>query len=228
MDNIYTKGNWGDNELRLYLAQNAIERKLEWERWQAERPAQEQQPVSLGTLANRVAEIMSAHPHLTEANRRQVEQLAAHERAFSVATMKFQQAVEDGNVKDMRQYQQTMTGLTAEIRQLMRSLRIDVGSLQGEGPEELRQEILEMMDQAKAMLQQHAIRLVCPACTIRKEGPAHINLGFLLFHFRDDVPWHLWLTCPHPKCGQGIHIVGGPGRETLIYNGPEHIGPPKT
>ena len=224
MDRMYGAGRWGDTELRQYICQQEWKKRQKYQQYLVEQQQTGPTPVAGVTADERVASLMQQFPELTATHLPMVQQLVAFERGLARLTVQFDEAVDHKDMAKVRKLQQAMTDLQREIRQMTQQLRIDVGSLRGEGTAEIRQEVMALMDRAQALLQKHAVRLACPAC---QEKGIVINLGFLLFHFRDNVNWHFWCVCPHTKCGQGIHVEGGPNRAVTIYNGPEQTRPPK-
>lgn len=228
MERMHGAGKWGELELRQYIIQREWAKHIAYQRYLAhqertsksEAGISERQPYG---AHERVQAIMDHFPDLTDAQLPDVRSLVILQRSLEALSPELDSAIQSKRLDDVRKIQQTMTSLQGEIRALQRLLRIDVGSLRGEGPEELRREIMTVMDRAKALLQKHAVRLYCPAC---QKADRAVNLGFLLFHFRDDVYWHMFLSCPHPECRQGVHILSMPDSEMQIFNGPEQIRPP--
>lgn len=224
MNKIYGEGEWGNEEVRAYLAERA---------WRKQHPKGDDTPTatSLGPAkdleAQRVEEIMKTFD-FNEAQLPTVKQLAAFEVGLEGLTEKFRDAVLKGDVSRVRLLQQAMTPLSREIRQTQQTLRIDVGSVHGEGVSELRKQVIDTMDRARSLLQEHAVRLECPSCQTSQTATMAINYGFLLFHFRNDVPWHMWFQCVNPTCKQGVHILGGPNTDIITFNGPERISPQGT
>lgn len=224
MDRMYGEGEWGDDELRQYICQQEWKKRQKYQQYLTEQGQAGPTLVAGTTADERVESLMQQFPELSEAHLPMVRQLVAFERGLARLTVQFDEAVTHKDLPKVRKYQQAMTDLQRELRLMSQQLQIDVGSLRGEGAVEIRQEVMTLMDRSQALLQKHAVRLTCPAC---QEKGIVINLGFLLFHFRDDVPWRFWCACPHERCGQGIHIEGGPDRSMTTYSGPEHIRPPK-
>lgn len=237
MDRRYGEGNWGDEEIRQYVARAEWQKKLVWEAAQAagvpttvELVATTKEPVKPGVpiddaeIEEATQHILDTFPDLTEANRPMIRQREYYNRILPHLAAGILHDLEQGNDAQVRQKQQTMTDLQREVRQIDKDLGLDAGSLRSEGIDDVRKEVLTVMDRSLAMLNKHAVRIVCPACRAGKQE-VHINLGWLLYHFRQDDPWHFFCKCPHPDCRQGIHIRGGPEQETVIENTPQDIGP---
>ena len=234
LDAMYGAGEWGDAEARHYVAQRQWERKLAWDAAQAVGPGDISAPAVPGAplapnkggdIEAAVQHVMDNFPDLTEANRPMVRQREYYNRVLEQLVVKLHaNLVGDGKAADVRQTQQMMTDIQREVRQIEKTLALDAGSLRAGGIDELRAEILKVMDRAKALLDKHTIRIACPACQASRQE-RHINLGWVLYHFRQDGPFHWFCVCPHPECGLAIHIHGGPGQETVIENGPSDIGP---
>lgn len=233
--------DWGNEELRLYVARREWEKKIAWE------AASNAGLVGGGMVGERksasaldttmlpkgedieaaVQRVMDSFPDLTEANRPMVRQREYYNRVLEQLAKRLQAGLADkGDAGHVRQTQQMLIDIQKEARQIEKDLRLDAGSLRSGGIEELRAEIIKVMDRSKALLNKHAIRIMCPACMASRQE-RHINLGWLLYHFRQDKPFHFFTICPYPDCDQAIHIYGGPGQETVIENGPKTIGPLK-
>jgi len=240
LNNLYGEDKWGDAEVRRYVARRQWERKLAWDAAQAVGLGDTVTPAGAGTtpapkdvddptkgqeIEGAVQRVMDGFPDLTEANRPMVRQREYYNRVLEQLAVKLHAGLAgDGTASNVRQIQQMMTDIQREVRQIESTLGLDAGSLRSGGIDELRAEIVTVMDRSKALLDKHAIRIVCPAC-LASQQERHINLGWILYHFRQDGPFHWFCVCPHPECGQAIHIHGGPGQETVIENGPSDIGP---
>ena len=230
MDRIHGEGEWGFEDLRRYVARRQWATKLAYDATTAPKEAQaltvpDATPAApTETVETAVQRIMDNFPDLTEVNRPMVRQRELYYRILGPLAEEVASDVAQGNIKDVRQKQQIMTDLQREVRQIESSLGLDAGSLRSGGVDEIRKEIYTVMDRAKALLDKHAVRITCPACRASKTA-RHINMGYILFHFRQDVPFHFFTICPHPDCGQGIHISGGPGEETVVENAARNVGP---
>lgn len=226
LDSMYGEGQWGTEDLRRYVAQREWEKKLAWEaaNTQALSVPDVAPSVPSADVDAAVQRIMDSFPDLTEVNRPMVRQRELYYHTLGQLAIKIQEKMAEGSMGDVRQMQQIMTDLQREVRQIDAALGLDAGSLRSGGVDEIRKEIMTVMDRARALLQKHAVRISCPACLASKQQ-RNINLGYILFHFRQDVPFHFFTVCPHPDCGQGIHISGGPGQETTVENAAKNVGP---
>lgn len=233
MDRIHDGEEWGFEDLRRYVARREWEKKLAWEAHTTALVAKTVQAPTvpgstsaapLETVEAAVQRVMNNFPDLTEVNRPMVRQRELYYRALRPLAAQVAEDIASNNMKDVRSKQQIMTDMQREVRQIESALGLDAGSLRSGGVDEIRREIYTVMDRAKALLDKHAVRITCPACRASK-AERHINMGYILFHFRQDVPFHFFTICPHPECNQGIHISGGPGEETVIENAARNVGP---
>lgn len=240
LDKMYGEGVWGIEEARRYVIQREWEKKIACDAAQRagvgdtmalvpvasadEEPADLSVPIDDAEIEAAAQHILDTFPDLVETNRPMLRQREYYNRILPYLAAGILAALKSGDDTQLRQKQQIMTDLQREVRQIETTLGLDAGSLRSGGVDEVRGEVLIVMDRALAMLNKHAIRIACPACRAGKQE-RHINLGFLLYHFRQDAPWHLFVICPHPDCQQGIHIYGGPEQEPVTENTPKDVGP---
>ena len=235
LDRMYGESEWGENELRAYIARSEWDKKVARDKWNATKDAPgapeapEAKTGAPATLSNfdldtEAERFMQDYPDLGEINRPMVRQLILYNRLLVNLAEQMESEIIGKDPTAARRTQQMMTAIQSEVRQIHKVLGLDAGSLRSGGAEERRQEILQTMDRAKALLNKSAVRITCPACLASSQERV-INLGYVLYHFKEEMPFHWWTLCPHPDCGQGIHIHGGPGRETVIENGPRTMGP---
>ena len=105
------------------------------------------------------------------------------------------------DVSKLKTLNETYAKLSGEARQLQSALGIDRSSR--ETQVDTGAAIRHMVQGAQETLRANAVMIVCPACKARD---VLINQGYILFHFRQDVPWKWESVCP--KCGGPVRFEG--------------------
>ena len=100
--------------------------------------------------------------------------------------------------KTVKDLNDTRTALSREHRLLQQALGIGRAA-RGEQIN-IEEQIRKWREAARARVEKESTPIRCANCV------SDFNLGFILFHFRDDVPWSFSFQCP--KCQTLNHLTG--------------------
>jgi len=102
------------------------------------------------------------------------------------------------SARDHKDLSETQTTLSREHRLVQQALGIGRAA-RGEQVN-IENEIRKFREAARIRIENETVAIRCPVC------PESYNLGFILYHFRQDQPWSFLTNCP--KCGSPIQLVG--------------------
>jgi len=119
------------------------------------------------------------------------------------------------SVKDaleIRKLSESYTNYSKEFRQVQDALGI--GRNQRSTEIDMQGEVDALVLESKELVEASGAEIACSHCT------SEIQMGFVLFHFRDDVPWYFHFDCP--KCGQPNTISGSVAGPLVIEGARSH------
>jgi len=104
------------------------------------------------------------------------------------------------DTNELNKLAEIYTTLSREHRQLQVSLGID--RTNRETGLDAANEIKRFVDEAREFIEKETITIRCSHCRVR------LDMGYILFHFRQDVPYEFRFKCPRSECGKITQIVG--------------------
>lgn len=206
LNDHYGKGEWGDDEFDQYMHElygRAVEQSEAAER--AERPPKEFPIAEEGaTFDERVQAYIDYFENPSPNDLVMIRTMVSIEMAIENANQQYVAALSADSVS-----RSAAKGWSDIVRQMSREHRLIQETL-GIGRAKREKEdkdvdqveyVRSVMRRATSFVKEHSIPIRCPYCT-GEEAEVEINMGFILFHFRQDVPWRFEYQCP--RCGESI------------------------
>ena len=212
MDKKYGFQNWGEDEVANYLIESRNNKLLAGRGKvgkvdKAGKIVKERKPAPIPeedrTLAQRINSLMSHYePESITANDAQTFRNMA---VIEMQMGRIDELLQDEeDVSQLKILSETYAKLSGEYRQLQSTLGIDRNSRDTQV--DTANELKRMIAGAKELLEKHSVPIVCPKC-LESEAEIKINQGFIVFHFRQNVPWRWESVCP--RCGEKMVMVNG-------------------
>lgn len=204
ISNQYGRG-WGDDEFVAWMhdkydrEQEAIQiaEKL------ASRPPYMDAPPGTG-VEERLEHYLQYYEEPAPNDLILLRQMARIEVALDDIAEKQMQALEDGNRAGAKGYSDMFKSLTGEHRSIQKELGIDrVRREHGKAKADLATYVQEIIQRTSEFMEEHTIPIRCPHCK-NAPGKTEIDMGFILFHFRQDTSWGFECKCP--LCGEAFRL----------------------
>lgn len=207
LNNEHGKGNWGDDEFVQYMLELYNEGRERAELALAGE-TEKKTPVLPpdATVEARIKAYLDFYENAAPNDMVMIENMAAME--VSLHDMRGQLRAEMSTEKPARTavkgWTDMIRNLTREHRQIQETLGISRAGRDKEdrGADQVEY-VRNVMRKSAAFVKEHAIQIRCSNC-LAETGAIEINMGFILFHFRDDVPWKFECGCP--RCGAQITL----------------------
>lgn len=198
LDKTYGAGNWGDEEVAAYIRQKQAEkagrRTLEAA---AERIGVTPPDALPQDFDARLRQYILSYEGITPNDLTSFRTLVT----LDMQIEKLQrQLVETDDVLVQTKIGDSVATLSREHRQLQDSMGIARAKRKAET--NAQDEVNRLRDGARAFVEKLGVEIKCQHCR------SDFQMGWLLFHFRDDTPWRFSFTCPNPKCGRITEILG--------------------
>jgi len=135
-----------------------------------------------------------------------IEAMATYEMAIRSARQQWRTVMEgaDPARTAAKTWADIIRGLTREHRLIQDTLGIKRADRDKEDKDaDQREYVTSIIQKASAFVREHAIPIRCPHCA-DEDAQVDINMGMILFHFRQDVPWRFECQCP--RCGETVQI----------------------
>lgn len=192
LNKLHGHGKWGDTEVATYIAQSK-DRKLKALETAPSRTIPSWLPPE--TFQKRLDEYLSAFDRITPNDRQSFATLVTIELNLEHIR---ERLLTDLEASDYQKLSDSLTTLSREHRQLQESL--GVGRARRKSEASAQDEIEKLRAGAARFLDRQTTKIECRACRTQ------INMGFVAFHFRDEVPWRMEALCP--KCGKLMVMHG--------------------
>lgn len=147
------------------------------------------------TFKERMAEYERTMPKLTLNDRSLLAAMVNMEIEFPKFQKKIAACV-DG--REAAKFQEAYTISLKEYRQIQSALGMD--RAQRSTDIDMQTEIDKLVDESTKLVEDLGRNIACAHCA------SDFEMGMIIFHFRDDVPWRFIFDCP--KCGQPNTING--------------------
>lgn len=187
MDKAYGTGNWGKDEIVADMLDRQARKAYE--------PV-EKKKTHIGQLTDKVKVYEKHFENITPNDRRMILQLVEIETQLEQISLK--RASEKLTPQEMKVLGELEIKFSGEYRQIQSALGIDRASRETQIDASL--ELKKFVGGAKKLLDEQSVPIRCPYCS-----GVNLNQGFILFHFRQDVPWKWVSECP--RCHQAFVIA---------------------
>lgn len=210
LNNHYGRGEWGDDEFYQYMRELYDERRADEE---VAATDEETKPFpvleSAASVEERIAAYVEYFEDVSPNDLVMIRTMANLEMAIERANQQWVEALsgEDTSRRVAKDWSDILRNLSREHRQIQDTLGIGRAKREKEDKSADQVEyVRSVMRRAASFVNEHTIPIRCPYC-MDEEAQVEINMGFILFHFRDDVPWQFGFECP--RCGQSVSVVKG-------------------
>lgn len=184
-DRDYGAGQWGAKELIAYLESDDVKK----------RRAKNRKDARSGEINARLEEYTDSFENITPNDLAMFENLVGIELRMDSIRKDLDSATEPAALDKLAKALQT---LSAEHRQIQTVLGIG-RSKRGE-QFNLQHELDNFLKSADELVHSQSIVIHCTECQ------SDIDLGFILYYFKDNTPWTFMFNCP--KCGKLIYQSG--------------------
>lgn len=205
LNDHHGKGEWGDDEFYQYMRELY---DAEAEEARMADAAHKEIPVAPegATEEERVQAYLDYFENPSPNDMVMIRTMVAIEMAIESANRQYIHAL-TGDVS-----RTAATGWSTIIRNMSREHRLIQDTLGISRAHREREDksadqveyVRTTMRRAAEFVAENSIPIRCPYCT-EEEAAVEINMGFILFHFRNDVPWQFGFECP--RCGQSVSIM---------------------
>lgn len=196
LDAQYGAGNWGDDQVADYIR---LKRRAKADAAKIEAAAQRQGLVPVGltpqSFDERYRAYELAYDNLTPNDRTSLKTLVALE--IQIEQAQVDMLIQE-NVLNRAKIGDSIATLSREHRQLQDNLGISRARRKQET--NAQDEVNRLRDGARAFVENLGVLIACGHCASKFE------MGWILFHFRDDVPWTFTFTCP--RCNEVTTLTG--------------------
>jgi len=201
MDQKYGQDNWGDDEFTQYMLG-----RYQFYREQEKRLAEPQVPLpSDDEIERRVQEYLRVYEEPAAPNDMvMLRQMATMEVQMESVQTRLNTAIQDGDQARTRTWSGIMKSMVKDHRDIQSLLGIDRTSRdKSKSRDEMVEYIQDIIRKAGEFVDEHAIPIRCPTC-MESQAQTELDMGHILFHFRQDVPWKFEFQCP--MCGEVLTI----------------------
>lgn len=202
----YGKGNWGDDEYAQYMMELYDER-----RENAEAIVREETTPGAPSLfapdvsaEDRLAQYLEFYEDPAPNDLILLQQMVRIELQLGDMQTQLETSVQDGTRTAAKGWSDMIKTYTAEHRNIQAALGIDrTGRDRSKSQTDLAIYVQDVVQKTSSFLKEHAIKIRCPHC-LEAQSSTEIDMGFILFHFRQDVPWSFEFQCP--LCEQTVRL----------------------
>ena len=206
LNNRFGKGNWGDDEFVQYMHEIYETRraKIAAKRRQEEEKNEPLVPIDSASIEERLAAYLGHFESPAPNDLVLLRQMAAIEIQLDHVQQRWATAVADGDRTAAKTWAEMLKSMTTEHRNIQQSLGIDRGGRdKTRSQSDLVSYVQDIIRKTADFVDEHAIKIRCPHC-MAAQSKTEIDMGFILFHFRQDVPWHFEFQCP--LCEETIRL----------------------
>jgi hypothetical protein len=209
LNDRFGKGNWGDDEFVQYMRElyetdrlkaEAIQRREGKER--AELPVLPPE----ATEEERIQAYLDYYEDPAPNDLVMIQAMATLEAAIISARQQWRTILEgeDPSRTAAKTWADIIRGLTREHRLIQDTLGIKRADRDKEDKDaDQREYVTSTIQKAAAFVKEHAIPIRCSHCA-DEDAQVEINMGMILFHFRQDVPWRFECQCP--RCEKPVQV----------------------
>lgn len=125
-----------------------------------------------------------------------LRQMARIEVQLEPIQDQWETAVAEGNRTASKGWSDMVKSLTDAHRNIQQTLGISRSSRdKTRTREDLVEYIQDIIGKTAEFVDDHAVQIRCPKCVL-SPAETEIDMGFILFHFRQDVEWSFQFECP--------------------------------
>jgi len=191
LSTMWGKGKWGDDEYVRYLME-----LYEHDREALTKKPPKEVPIPTGSADERFAAYVEYYEDPAPNDILLLRQMARIESQLDTIQDSWEVAVADGNRTGAKGWSDMVKSLTAEHRNIQKTLGISRSDRdKTRSREDLAEYITDIIGKTAKFVDEHAIQIRCPHCAL-SPAQTEIDMGLILFHFRQDVPWSFEFQCP--------------------------------
>lgn len=199
LSTMHGRGKWGDDEYVQYLLG-----LYEHDKAALTTEPPKELPMPVGSADERFNAYMKYYEDPAPNDILLLRQMARMEAQLDAIQDQWEEAVIEGNRTAAKAWSDMVKSLTSEHRAIQSTLGISRAARdKTRSREDLADYIQDIIRKTAAFTDEHAIQIRCPHCAL-SPAETEINMGFILFHFRQDVPWHFEFQCP--LCQEAVKL----------------------
>ena len=208
LNDRFGKGNWDDTEFVQYMRELYGDARQKAEGIQRREREQVSLPIlpQDATEEDRIQAYLEYYENPAPNDLVMIEAMATLEVAIHNARHQWRavMASAEPSRTAAKSWSDIIRGLTREHRLIQETLGIERADRDKEDKDaDQREYVTSVIQKSAAFVREHAVPIRCPHCT-KEEAQVELNLGMILFHFRQDVPWRFECQCP--RCGETVQI----------------------
>lgn len=193
LSDLHGRDGWGEDEFVQYLMELYEQDVEDARRGQREK---KELPIAEGTAEERFQTYMSYYEDPAPNDVLLLRQMARIESQLDTIQENWETAIADGERTASKGWSDMLKSLTDEHRAIQTTLGISRSSRdRTKSREDLADYIQDIIGKTARFLDEHTVQIRCPECK-RSPAETEIDMGFILFHFRQDVPWSFEFECP--------------------------------
>lgn len=188
---MHGKGEWGEDEYVRYMMEI-----YEHDRDALVKEPPKELPIPTGSAEDRFQAYMEYYEDPAPNDILLLRQMARIEAQLDAIQDKWDAAVSEGSRVASKGWSDMVKSLTAEHRNIQSTLGISRSARdKTRSRDDLADYVQDIIRKTSDFVDEQTIEIRCPHCAL-SPAQTEINLGFVLFHFRQEVPWHFEFQCP--------------------------------
>lgn len=199
LSTMYGKGQWGEDEFVRYMME-----LYEYDRDALVKEPPKEMPIPTGPAQDRFQAYMEYYEDPAPNDVLLLRQMARIEAQLDTIQDRWEEAIAEGNRTASAAWAKMVKDLTSEHRNIQATLGISRSARdKTKSREDLADYVQDIIRKTASFMDEHAIQIQCPHCAL-SPAQTEIDMGFILFHFRQDVPWHFEFQCP--LCQESVRL----------------------
>ena len=207
LNDHHGKGNWGDDEFDQYMRQLYDEAREDAEVLQRSELRKALPAVKPdATVEERIQAYMDYFEDVSPNDLVMIQTMVNLEMAIESANQQWVDVLTGDSINRTaaKGWSDIIRGLSREHRQIQETLGIErAGRDERDKASDQVEYVRDVIRRSAAFVKEHAIQIRCHHC-MAEDAEVEIDLGFILFHFRQDAPWEFRFQCP--RCGEAVQI----------------------
>lgn len=199
LSNIHGKENRTEDQYVQYMMEI-----YEYDRDKLFRKPSKELPIPSGSVEDRVAAYRQYYEDPAPNDLLLLKQMARIEVQLEPIQDEWEKAVSAGERTASKGWSDMVKSLTDAHRNIQATLGISRSARdKTRTREDLVEYIQDIIGKTAAFVDDHAVEIRCPRCVL-SPSETEIDMGFILFHFRQDVDWSFEFECP--LCQESVRL----------------------
>jgi hypothetical protein len=199
LSNIHGREDWTEDQYVQYMMEI-----YEHDRDKLVRKPPKELPIPTGPAEDRFQAYMQYYEDPAPNDILLLRQMARIEVQLNAIQNQWETAVSEGSRVASKGWSDMVRSLTDTHRNIQSTLGISRSARdRTKSREDLVDYIQDIIGKTADFLDDHAVKIRCPHCVV-SPAETEIDMGFILFHFRQDTPWHFEFQCP--LCGETVRF----------------------